>query len=259
MDLQGKVALITGSGGEGTGRAVARRFARGGAAVVVSDISEAGGRKTVEMIEAEGGRAAFCRADMRTESDIGALLAFAVSSFGGLDILVNNASNPDGMGQLTGWMDAAAIEILGPMRATLGAIDVMRQRGGGAIVNIGSTSALGHGRNHSPWPAYDVGKMAQMRLTTTLACLREQENIRVNCLVPAWIASPGPKQYWESLTPEERKARGVPETLLSLEEVAEAIVRLATDETLFGRIMVWWNGQPPRLIAQGDPGFQTLE
>jgi hypothetical protein len=51
----------------------------------------------------------------------------------------------------------------------------------------------------------------------------------------------------------------VPDTLLSLEEVAGAILRLATDESLFGRIMVWQNGQPPRLIAEGDNGFQALE
>jgi NAD(P)-dependent dehydrogenase (short-subunit alcohol dehydrogenase family) len=227
--------------------------------VVVTDKNDTGGHDTVASIEAESGRAAFFHADVSIESDIQALIAFAESRFGGLDVLVNNASSPDGMGLLTGWADAIAVEVLGPMRATLAAIEAMRRRGGGAILNIGSTSALGHGRKHSPWPAYDVGKMAQMRLTTTLACMRDRENIRVNCLVPAWIASPGPKEYWESLTPAQRRERGVPDTIISLEEIAGAILRLATDESLFGRIMVWWNGQPPRLIARDDPGFQTLE
>src|SRR5258708_12129713 len=105
------------------------------------------------------------------------------------------------MGLLTGWMDAMAVEILAPMRATLAAIEAMRRRGGGAIVNIGSTSALGHGHKHSPWPAYDVGKMAQIRLTTTLACLRDQENIRVNCLVPPWLAPPAPNHSCQTPTP----------------------------------------------------------
>jgi NAD(P)-dependent dehydrogenase (short-subunit alcohol dehydrogenase family) len=259
MNLQGKVAIVTGSGGGGTGRATARRFAREGASVVVSDVNDAGGRQTVALIEADGGLASFCHTDVRIESDLRALVAFAESSFGGLDFLVNNASSPDGMGLLTGWMDGVGIEILGPMHATLAAIEAMRRRGGGAIVNVGSTSALGHGRKHSRWPAYDVGKMAQMRLTTTLACLRDQENIRVNCLVPAWIASPGPKEYWESLTPEQRRERGVPDTLLSLDEVAGAILQLATDETLYGRIMLWWNGLPPQLISQGDQGYGELE
>jgi NAD(P)-dependent dehydrogenase (short-subunit alcohol dehydrogenase family) len=101
--------------------------------------------------------------------------------------------------------------------------------------------------------------MAVMRLTTTLGPLRDQENIRVNCLVPSWVASPGPKEYWASLTPAQRKERGVPETLIQLDEIADAILRLATDESLFGRIMVWWNGEPPRLIPVGDPGYQRLE
>jgi len=169
MNPSGKVAIVTGSGGGGTGRSAARRFAREGASVVVSDVNDAGGHETVALIEAEGGRAAFCHTDVRIESDVKVMIAFAESAFGGLDYLVNNASNPDGMGLLTGWTNAVAIEILGPMHATLAAIEAMRRRGGGAIVNIGSTSALGHGRKHSCWPAYDVGKMAQMRLTTTLA------------------------------------------------------------------------------------------
>jgi NAD(P)-dependent dehydrogenase (short-subunit alcohol dehydrogenase family) len=259
MKLNGKVAIVTGSGGGGTGRASARRFARDGAAVVVTDVNDAGGRETVALIESEGGRAAFRHADVRIETEIKALIAFAESTFGGVDVLVNNASSPQGLGLLSGWIDTASIEILAPMHATLAAIEAMRRRGGGAIVNIGSTSALGHGRKHSKWPAYDVGKMAQIRLTTTLACLRDQENIRVNCLVPAWIASPGPREYWESLTPEQRRERGVPDSLISLEEISDAILRLATDETLFGRLMVWWNGEPPRLIAQGDPGYQMLD
>lgn len=247
MNLKDKVAIVTGSGGGGTGRATARRFAREGALVVVNDVNDSGGRETVSLIQSEGGHAVFCRADVGKESDLSALFDFAESTFGGVDVLVNNASSPDGLGQLTGWIESIEVELLGPMRATLIAVEAMRRRGGGAIVNIGSTSALGHGRKHSRWPSYDTGKMAVMRLTTTLATLHDQDNIRVNCLVPSWVASPGPKEYWESLTPEQRKEHGVPETLIQLDEIADAILRLTTDESLFGRIMVWWNGEPPRL------------
>lgn len=259
MTLKDKVAIVTGSGGGGTGRATARRLAREGALVVVTDINQSGGHETVSRIESEGGRAAFCLADVRKEPQVSALFDFAESRFGGVDVLVNNASSPEGLGQLTGWVESIETELLGPMRATLLAIEAMRRRGGGAIVNIGSASALGHGRKHSSWPSYDAGKMAVMRLTTTLAPLRDQENIRVNCLVPSWVASPGPKEYWDSLTPEQRKERGVPETLIQLDEIADTILRLVTDESLFGRIMVWWNGEPPRLIPVGDPGYQRLE
>ena len=81
----------------------------------------------------------------------------------------------------------------------------------------------------------------------------------MNCLVPAWIASPGPREYWESLTPEQRRERGVPDSLISLDEISDAIYRLAVDETLYGRIMVCWNGQPPQLIASGDKGYHGLD
>jgi NAD(P)-dependent dehydrogenase (short-subunit alcohol dehydrogenase family) len=259
MNFGNKVAIITGAGGAGTGRATAQRFARAGALVVVNDVSEVGGRETVALIESAGGRAAFCKADVGSESGVENLIDFAGSTFGGVDVLVNNASSDKGLGQFTGWIECIQIEVLGPMRAILRAIEVMRRRGGGAVVNVGSTSALGYGRNHSPWPSYDTAKMAMMRLTTTLAPLRDQASIRVNCVVPGWIASPGPKEYWESLTPAQRKERGVPETLISLEEMADAIFRLATDEELFGRVMVLWNGEPPVLIAAADRGYERLE
>jgi NAD(P)-dependent dehydrogenase (short-subunit alcohol dehydrogenase family) len=133
MNPDGKVAIITGSGGKGTGRAVARRFAQQGMAVVVSDTDDTGGDETVALIWAERGRAAFHPADVKNENEINGLIAFAESTFGGLGILVNNASKPDTMGLLTGWMDAMAVEILAPMRTTLAAIEAMRRRGGGPL------------------------------------------------------------------------------------------------------------------------------
>jgi len=209
MSLEGKVAIITGSGGKGTGRAVARRFAQEGMAVVGQRYQPYGAEtKTVELIEAAGGRAAFHPADMKNENHIHGLIAFAESTFGGLDIVVNNASQPDTMGLLTGLDDAMAVEILAPMRTTLAPRSHAAPRRRGHC-NIASTSALGHGRKHSPWPAYDVGKMAQIRLTTTLACLRDQENIRVNAWFPGGLPRPAPSQYWESVSRQRNVARGV--------------------------------------------------
>jgi NAD(P)-dependent dehydrogenase (short-subunit alcohol dehydrogenase family) len=135
----------------------------------------------------------------------------------------------------------------------------MRRRGGGAVVNIGSTSSLGHGRKHSPSPAYDAAKAGVIRLTTALGWLRDQEGIRVNCLVPDWVATPEVSAYVDSLTPEQRKQQGVPEVLLTVDQISDAVVRLITDESLAGRVMVWWCGQPLRLIPLGDPGYARLE
>jgi NAD(P)-dependent dehydrogenase (short-subunit alcohol dehydrogenase family) len=93
MKIEGQVAIVTGAGAEGTGRAIALALARLGASVVVGDIDPLGGRETVDMVEARGARAAFVRADVRVRDDIRGMAAFAEQTFGGLDILVNNAGN----------------------------------------------------------------------------------------------------------------------------------------------------------------------
>jgi NAD(P)-dependent dehydrogenase (short-subunit alcohol dehydrogenase family) len=256
MDLTGKVAIVTGSGGVGCGRAIARRFAREWCSVVVCDIDSSAGRETVRQIEAEGGRAAFCRADISQESDNAELIQFAEKTYGGLDILVNNAAapyRPEGL--LDHWFHELEADLHGPMHTILHAIPAMRKRSGGAIVNMGSTSAIGHGLRHSKSPGYDVAKMGLIRLTTTLAPLHASDGIRVNCLVPAWIASPEVKSYVDSLTPQQRKEGNVPEVLITLEEIASAVVYLATDESLAGRLLLYFNGESPRLIPQGDPGY----
>jgi len=94
MNLREKVAIVTGSGGPGSGRAEARRLAAEGCCVVVSDIDEAGGDETRRLIVADGGRAEFCRCDVANAQQVEALVAFAERQFGGLDVLVNNASGP---------------------------------------------------------------------------------------------------------------------------------------------------------------------
>jgi NAD(P)-dependent dehydrogenase (short-subunit alcohol dehydrogenase family) len=258
MELAGKVAIVTGAGGGGCGRAIARRFAREGASVLVSDIDEEGGRETVRRIDQEGGHAAFFRGDAAVESDTRALIAAAETCFGGLDVLVNNAGPywPEPLGH---WIETVHANLLGTMYGTLCAIEAMRRRGGGAIVNFGSTSSLGYGRKHSPAAAYDAAKAGVIRLTTCLAWLREREGIRVNCLVPDWVATAEVQAYVDSLTPQARKEGNVPDVLITLNEIADTVVRLATDEGLAGRVMVRWCGQQPRLIAASDPGFVALE
>ena len=91
MEIEGKVALVTGAGAAGTGRAIARALAERGATVAVNDLDDEGGTRTVELIEADGGTAGFVRADVTQEDEIRAAIRFAVDTFGGLDILVNNA------------------------------------------------------------------------------------------------------------------------------------------------------------------------
>lgn len=259
MDLKHKVAIVTGAGGNGSGRAIACRLAQEGAMVVVSDIDDSGSRETVQRIEAAGGRAAWCAADMRVQEHVRSLIDFARKTFGGLHVLVNNASAlPHGDGGLEDWIDNVQTDLLGTMYATKFAIDAMR-RSGGAIVNISSISALWHGRARpGGFPGYDAAKAGVIRFTTMCAPLTEKDHIRVNCLAPGWIASGEVRSYWESLTPQQRQERGAPSRLLQLEEIADAVVRLATDESLNGRILVWWSEDQPRLIPWADPGYAAL-
>jgi NAD(P)-dependent dehydrogenase (short-subunit alcohol dehydrogenase family) len=260
MHLAGRIAIVTGSGGAGCGRAIARRLAWEGASVVVTDIDEAGARQTLTLIEAEGGRAALWVANVAVEAEVRALIAFAESTFGGLDVVVNNASGPGYHPEtpFDHWIETIQTDLFGAIYMTLHSLDCMRRRGGGAVVSMGSVSAIGHGRKHAEVPGYDVAKAGVIRLTTTLARL-QRENIRVNCLVPGWIASPEVQGYVDSLTPEQRRQRGVPNTLITTDQITDAVVELATDEALAGRVMVWWNDQPRRLIPAGDPGYERLE
>jgi len=255
-----RAVIVTGAGGAGCGRSISARFASGGASVVVSDIDEAGGQDTVRLIERRGGRATFFRADVRKESQVRDLVSFTETTFGGLSVLINNASAPHGSEGIEGWMDSLETDLLGAIYTTRWAVDAMRRGGGGAIVNIASISALWHGRKApGGFAGYDVAKMGMIRMTTRLASLAEKERIRVNCLAPGWIATEGVRQHWESLTPPQRAVRGVPSKLLTTDQISEAVVRLAEDRSLAGRVLVWWSEDVPRLIEWGDRGYRHCQ
>jgi NAD(P)-dependent dehydrogenase (short-subunit alcohol dehydrogenase family) len=261
VDLRGRIAIVTGSGGGGSGRAEALRLASESCSVIVSDINETGGRETLQLIKAGGGRAEFFRCDVSVQREVRALVTFAEERFGGLDILINNASGP-------GYRPGAPLEesyatiqtdLFGAIYGLQFALVAMKKRGGGSILNVSSTSALGHGAAHSGMAAYDIAKMGVIRLTTTHAHLLEAANVRVNCLVPDWIATPEVKAYYDSLTSEKRQNPRIPEVLTSLDEIAQAAIDLISDESLAGRVLVIWSGRKPALISTNDPGYSVLE
>ncbi len=259
MPDENHVVIVTGAGGVGCGRSISTRFATGGATVVVSDIDEAGGYETVRLIEEGGGRAAFFHSDVRNESQVKDMILFAETTFGGVSVLVNNASTPKGGDEIESWTDSIETDLLGALFATRWAIEAMRRGHGGSIVNIASISALWHGRKTPGGiPGYDVAKAGMIRMTTRLASLARTDGIRVNCLAPGWIATDSVRQYWESLTPEDRMARGVPSRLLTTDQVSEAVLRLAEDRSLAGRVLVWWSEDAPRLVEWGDRGYRNF-
>jgi NAD(P)-dependent dehydrogenase (short-subunit alcohol dehydrogenase family) len=248
MEMPDHVALVTGGGGAGTGRAIALRLARAGAAVVVADLDEEGGRETVRQIDAEGGRAVLVRADVTVEAEVRAMIRVAEETFEGLDILVNSAGGtpqphfPEAA--VDHWSRYLDLNLRGPMLAIHHAMDAFSRRGGGAVVNIASIAGLGYAPHSSP--EYSAAKAGLIRLTATLAPLAERANVRVNCIVPNWIGTEQVKAEIAAMTPEERAE--VPEELTPPEEIADAVARFVEDDSAAGRVLVWWTGEPPRLV-----------
>jgi NAD(P)-dependent dehydrogenase (short-subunit alcohol dehydrogenase family) len=251
VEVQGSVAVVTGGAAE-TGRAIALRLARDGAAVVVADVDERAGRRTVEAMEETGARAAFVPADMTSDRDVAEMLAFARRWRGGPQILVNNAGGgghvephfPDATpGQ---WGATLDLNLRGPMLATQLALEGMRASGGGVVVNVASTAGLGFAPYRSP--EYGAAKAGLIRFTSTLAELHDRAGVRVNCVVPDWIATERAQTELAGLTERERAELPTP---VPMDEVADAVVRFVRDETLAGRVMVLLGGEPPRLIENG--------
>jgi NAD(P)-dependent dehydrogenase (short-subunit alcohol dehydrogenase family) len=253
VEIKEKVALISGAGA-GIGLAIARRFAQEGAAVVVADIDEDAGINAVSEIESNGGRAAFARVDVASETDASRMVAFAEDEFGGLDVLVNNAGGvtepffPEG--EPEHWGGAIDLNLRGVMLGIHFGVRTMEKRGGGAIVNISSTGGIGF----QPYdmPEYAAAKAGVVRLTASLATLEERRGIRVNCICPGWVDTPASLRSRAEMTPEERD-KLVPPVLLQPEEIAEAVVMFVEDDSMAGRVMVWQEGEPWQIIPLDAP------
>jgi 3-oxoacyl-[acyl-carrier protein] reductase len=233
MRLDGKVAVITGSG-SGFGEGIARIFAREGAAVVVTDVNEAGGKRVAEAIAAAGGRARFFRADVTDGTAMRDLMGFAVNAFGRLDILVNNA----GVGHRRKPMlevteeefdRVFAVNVKGLYHTANAAIPIMRAQGGGAIVNIASTGAVAP-RPGLTW--YNATKGAVVTLTKSMALELAPDRIRVNAINPVAGDTPLLATFLGEDTPANREAfrATVPLGRLSTPaDVGEAAAWLASD------------------------------
>ena len=257
MQLENKVAIVTGAA-QGIGEAYARGIARQGAVVVVADIDESGGGETVAQIEAAGGRAAFVRSDVTGAADAKAMIAFAEETFGGLDILHKNAGIttprprfPDADPE--SWMPVIEINLRGVILGTQFGIAAMKKRGGGAIVNTASLAGIGYG--FPPDPVYAASKGGVVLFTASLAPLKDEMNIRVNCVCPGVVDTPM-FQRGRDEAPEEQSAMAERMRLLPVlqpEDVADAVVEFIRDDTLAGRAMWLRNGMPRELGRMPQP------
>ena len=193
--LANKVALITGAAG-GQGAAEAELFVREGAAVVLTDIDAAAGEALAKRLTGQGGKALFRVQDVASEGSWQDTVAAALSAFGGLHILVNNAGTIARQGivatTLDAWNRTLAVNLTGPllgMKHCAPAIrdTVTKQAGGGSIVNISSTAGL---TAHDD-AAYTATKWGLRGLTKTAVLQFSEWNIRVNSIHPGQIADTG--------------------------------------------------------------------
>jgi NAD(P)-dependent dehydrogenase (short-subunit alcohol dehydrogenase family) len=246
VELGSRVALVTGAGAE-TGRAIALRLAAGGALVVVADRDLAGAEGTVAAIEAQGGHAVAIEADVTDDGDAERMIAFAGRDGGGPHVLVNNAG---GWGEANypeatpdRWTATLDLNLRAAMLATQLALEPMRAAGGGVVVNIASTAGIASDPYASP--EYGAAKAGLIRFTTSLAGLRERMNVRVNCVVPDWIATGRAHGELERMTAAERAAAG---PLVPMADVAAAVIAFVHDDDLAGRVVVLRGGRPRRFL-----------
>jgi NAD(P)-dependent dehydrogenase (short-subunit alcohol dehydrogenase family) len=235
MDIQGKTAIVSGAG-SGIGRAVALAYAREGARVVASDISEEGGRETLRLIReaAPGAEALFVRADASSPEDHETLARTALDRFGGLHIACNNAGiggelSPVAELSVEGWRRVIEVNLSGVFYAMRAQIPRMLEAGGGAIVNM--TSILGQVGTRSA-AGYVAAKHGIVGLTRTAALEYASRGVRVNAVGPGYIDTPllaglpaEARDGLVALHPIGRLGRA--------EEVAELVVWLSGERASF--------------------------
>ena len=230
--LTGRVALVTGAAG-GIGSATAVRLAAEGAAVLVTDVADA--QSIVERIVASGGRAAYVRHDVTSESEWSAAVSAAVDQFGSLNILVNNAGIGDRLSleetPLDNYERVIAITQTSALRGMKAAAAALHSSGNGSVINISSIFGSSGGFGSSP--AYHAAKGAVRAITKSTAVHWATTGVRVNSIHPGFIKTPmldesmgtPAEQMMFDLTPMGHLGRP--------EDIAAGVAYLASDDAAF--------------------------
>ncbi|SHI34399.1 SDR family NAD(P)-dependent oxidoreductase [Aquimarina spongiae] len=237
MQVKDKIVIVTGAG-SGIGAATAKHFAKHQAKVIVSDIKEEKAQNIADEIKSEGGEATVIMANVAKFEDVEQLVAKTVEKYGQLDVIVNNAGiGPRNMARtgeytLDDWDSVIAVNQTGVFYCMKVALQQMVKQGGGNIVNIASLAGLKASLNNL---SYCASKFAVVGMTKSAALEYATKNIRINAVCPGYTESalldkllsvrPDMDQRLKSVIPMKRYGQA--------EEIAEAVVWLASDTTKF--------------------------
>ena len=235
FQLDAKVALVTGAS-KGIGESIARGLAEFGASVVVSSRKQEAVDAVAQKLKADGFEATAVAAHMGDLEAIAKLLAQTVEIYGGIDIIVNNAATNPVYGPIQNADEAAfdkivQVNLKGPFELCKQAYPLLKQRGGGSIINISSIGGL------KPEPGiglYSVSKAALINMTQALAQDWGADKIRVNAICPGLIKTKFSEALWQDDEIAQRFIRQIPLGRLGdPEDIAGMAVFLASDAAAY--------------------------
>jgi NAD(P)-dependent dehydrogenase (short-subunit alcohol dehydrogenase family) len=230
--FDGKSVLVTGAG-SGIGRATALAFAAEGAQLVLSDVGDANGRATASMARELGARAEFFQADVARAADCKAMVAHAVTVFGGLHIAFNNAGINIAAAPIADvdWQRILSVNLTGVFLCMKYEIDVMKRGGGGAIINTASVGGL---IGTAGITAYCATKHGVVGLTKSAALDHIREGIRINAVCPGGTRTPMLREWCKD--PEVERAATADTPLgrfAEPAEIAKVVLFLASEDASF--------------------------
>ena len=233
-DLSGKTAIVTGAG-QGMGRAVSNLLASRGANILINDINQVSTEETVRDLRVAGANVDFSIGDVTSKSDVDRMIKTAIDSFGEIHILVNNAglsgTSADDPLSTEGWHMIMDVNATGVFLGTKTVAELMKDQGGGSIVNI--SSIMGFVGGEYGHPAYHASKGAVRIFSKAMAVKYGPHGVRVNSVHPGFMppmssanhATDGARDSYILQTPLRRSGKSI--------EAAYGVLFLASDESSY--------------------------